>query len=68
MGPVAQKLLDFPEIPVGQSPVVRVEHAEIEDRVALDAARVVHVALGVTECESAWRREDRLASVQSGIA
>jgi hypothetical protein len=67
MWPIAEELLDFPEILFGQSPVIRVEHTKIEHSIAFDTPSVIHVALGVAESESARCCENRLASMQPGV-
>lgn len=65
--PVAKELLDFPEISVGQPPVVRIEHSQVEHAITFDPARVIHITFGVTRCESAWCWEQRLSSMESRI-
>src|SRR5215216_6155633 len=68
MRPILKKPLDLPEISIGQSPVVGIEHSQIENAVTLDAARVIHVTLGITQRQGARSREQWLATVQTGIA
>src|SRR6476620_5270045 len=68
MRPVAQKLLDLPDIFLGQSPVIGIEHPQIEHRIAFDPASVIHVTLGVAQRERTRSRKNRLTPVQPGIA
>ena len=68
MGPVAKQLFDFPDVSIGQPPVVRIENAKIEHTIPLDATRVIHVTLSVAQREGAWRTEERLSAMQPRIA
>jgi len=64
----AQKLLDLPDILLGQSPVIGIEHPQIEHRIAFDPAGVIHVTLAIAQRERTRSREDRLTPVQPRIA
>ena len=64
---ILKKTLDLPEIPVRQSPVVRIEHSQIENAISLDPPGVIHVTLRVALSESSRCLENRLASMKPGI-
>lgn len=68
MRPLLKKALDLPEIPVGHSPVIWIEHAKIDHRISLDASRVIDVTLSVAQSECTWSREERFPSMQPRIS
>src|SRR5262245_37293981 len=68
MGPLEQHPFHLPDIALTQTPVVRVQHAQIDDCVCLDASGVVDVPVEITERERTRRREYRLPAVKAWIA
>src|SRR5678815_3135990 len=67
MRPVEQHLLDLPYVLRCEPPVVRAHHAEIDDRVRLDATGEIDIRLEVTERERARRRKQRPSSVKTRV-
>src|SRR5688572_12660461 len=65
--PIPQQSLDFPEIAGRKPPVIAAELAQVDDRVSLDAAGVVDVALYIAQSEITGSPEHRPAAVQSRI-
>ena len=68
MRPLLKQALDSPEISIRQSPIIWIQHSQVEHAITLDPSRVIDVTLRITESECARRFESRLAAVQSGIA
>src|SRR5690349_7476143 len=67
MRPLLQQTLDLPEISARQSPVIWIEHSQIEHAISLYPSRVIDVALRIAESECARCLENGLAAMQSRI-
>jgi len=65
---VDQELLEFPHVPAGEPPVVALEFAEVDQRIAGEPAGEVHVRIVIAPHQVADRAEHRFPAVQAGVA